>query len=309
MHESRMRSTLAPTNVQRTVLRHPRGRVRITATLMLVLFLAGLARGAPTAPSPQGERLYRAYCARCHGPDARGDGPDATLFPEPPRDLRDGVLNRYETATLVRRIRDGRALVLTLDRTALRARLQQIDALQAHLRRIPTTDWRAVRIGEPLYASDCERCHGAGGESPSPGRLDLADPSLQRRLDDDAILRLVRRGHGGMEPPDLSTAQERDLLAFVRVLSPGFIRYTRYCAPCHGDDGHAAAALPADVKRPTVTFDAAYFAVVDPRDLETAVWHMTDTQTPRMPHMGATLDEGEVRAIVEWLKREDRLAH
>ena len=34
-----------------------------------------------------------------------------------------------------------------------------------------------------------------------------------------------------------------------------------------------------------------------------------DTQTPRMPHMGATLDEGEVRAIVEWLKREDRLAH
>ena len=29
----------------------------------------------------------------------------------------------------------------------------------------------------------------------------------------------------------------------------------------------------------------------------------------RRLHMGATLDEGEVRAIVEWLKREDRLAH
>jgi hypothetical protein len=38
------------------------------------------------------------------------------------------------------------------------------------------------------------------------------------------------------------------------------------------------------------------------------VAHMTEIQTPRMPHMGAMLDEDEVRAIVEWLKREDRLA-
>ena len=59
---------------------------------------------------------------------------------------------------------------------------------------------------------------------------------------------------------------------------------------------------------PVDRVDAAYLATVESRDLETAVWHMTDTQTPRMPHMGATLDENEVRAIVEWLKREDRLA-
>ncbi len=62
------------------------------------------------------------------------------------------------------------------------------------------------------------------------------------------------------------------------------------------------------MKRPTVTLDAACFAAVDERDLETAVWHMVDLQTPRMPRMGAALDDDQVRAIVEWLRREDRLA-
>ena len=32
-----------------------------------------------------GERVYRAYCQACHGPDGHGDGPDAaTLRPRPP---------------------------------------------------------------------------------------------------------------------------------------------------------------------------------------------------------------------------------
>ena len=298
-----MRTTPALTDVQRTI------SVRLHACSVvvgaMVLFAVG-AWGAPTTHI-SGERLYHAYCARCHGPDGRGEGRDASLFPEPPRNLRDGVLDRYETDTLVRRIRDGRALALTLDPTALRARLQQIDALQAHMRRIPTIDWPAAHRGQELYAGACESCHGEGGESAAPGRRDLADPSLQQRLDDDAILRPVRRGHGSAQPFDLSTMQERDLLAFVRVLSPGFIRYSHYCAPCHGDDGHANAALPSGVRSPTVTFDAAYFAAIDPRDLETAVWHMTHTKTPRMPHMGAALSDGEVRAIVEWLKHEHRL--
>jgi mono/diheme cytochrome c family protein len=298
-----MRTTPASLDLQRTI--SVRLRACGFATGSMVLFAVG-AWCAPTT-SISGKSLYHAHCARCHGPNGRGDGQDASLFPEPPRNLRDGVLDRYETDALVRRIRDGRALALTLDPTALRARLQQIDDLQAHLRRIPTIDWPAAHRGEELYASACESCHGEGGESPAPGHRDLADPSLQQRRDDDAILRPVRRGHGGAQPVDLSTMQERDLLAFVRILSPGFIRYSHYCAPCHGDDGHANTALPPGLRRPTVTFDAAYFAGIDPRDLETAVWHMTDTKTPRMPHMGAALSDAEVRAIVEWLKHDYRL--
>ena len=131
--------------VQRTI--SVRLRACWIAAGSMVLFAAVGAWGAPTTPI-SGESLYHAHCARCHGPNARGDGQDASLFPEPPRNLRDGVLDRYETDALVRRVRDGRALALTLDPTALRARLQQIDTLQAHLRRIPTIDWPAAHRGQ-----------------------------------------------------------------------------------------------------------------------------------------------------------------
>lgn len=43
------------------------------------------AGGTPTAPS--GERLYRTYCAVCHGPDARGRGPLASSLRVAPTDL------------------------------------------------------------------------------------------------------------------------------------------------------------------------------------------------------------------------------
>jgi len=112
------------------------------------------------------------------------------------------------------------------------------------------------------------------------------------------------RSHGTGPPLQ---PHDRDAIRSPDAPYRTFIRYSHYCAPCHGDDGHANAALPSGVRRPTVTFDAAYFAAIDPHDLETAVWHMTDTKTPRMPHMGAALSDGEVRAVVEWLKHDDRL--
>jgi hypothetical protein len=70
--------------------------------------------------------------ASCHGPEGRGDGPEADIFAERPRNLRDGVLARYDTATLMKRIMDGRALALPLDPAALRSRLRNIDAIETH---------------------------------------------------------------------------------------------------------------------------------------------------------------------------------
>jgi mono/diheme cytochrome c family protein len=45
--------------------------------------------------SIQGVELYKAYCATCHGPDAKGKGPMASSLKTPPPDLtRIAIRNR-----------------------------------------------------------------------------------------------------------------------------------------------------------------------------------------------------------------------
>lgn len=41
----------------------------------------------PLINSIRGDNLYRAYCASCHGEDAKGDGPMAAWLKVPPSDL------------------------------------------------------------------------------------------------------------------------------------------------------------------------------------------------------------------------------
>jgi mono/diheme cytochrome c family protein len=275
--------------------------------VVVMLWVGALGPGGACVAraAPRGARLFLEHCAPCHGPDGRGNGPDADLSAARPRDLHDGVLNRYDTPALVRRIREGRALALPLDPVTLRARIRDVDTIEAHLRRIPAVDWPAVRRGMIPYAAYCESCHGPFGET-TDHALDLADPGRQKRLDDGALRAVIHRGHGGMPPlPDLVTAdRERDLVAFVRILSPGFIRYARYCAPCHGDDGHPPAALPTTFRRPSVVFDSAYFSRTRTDELETAIWHMLDDKTPRMPHFAPVLKDEEMTAIVEYLRAD-----
>jgi mono/diheme cytochrome c family protein len=42
---------------------------------------------APLINSIRGENLYKAYCASCHGEDAKGNGPMAAWLKVPPSDL------------------------------------------------------------------------------------------------------------------------------------------------------------------------------------------------------------------------------
>jgi mono/diheme cytochrome c family protein len=62
-------------------------------TLLFVISIAG-ARGGPTLdgtlPSnyvPSGKLTYKLYCASCHGIDAKGQGPSASMLKVPPADL------------------------------------------------------------------------------------------------------------------------------------------------------------------------------------------------------------------------------
>ncbi|MBI4518152.1 MAG: c-type cytochrome [Deltaproteobacteria bacterium] len=272
----------------------------------LVLAAAASAPGAET----DGARLYRLYCASCHGPQGKGDGPDAVIFAAAPRNLHEGFLGKYATDELVERIREGRALNLAFDPTALRARASAVEEVVAHLRRLPAIDWPRVEPGWQLYVERCEICHGQTGRPGAtlpPGvhpPRDLSDPAYQRSLSDRQLAVVVRHGRKGMPAlaPQVTEAEAKLLAAFVRVLSPGFAEYSRSCANCHGDDGRGVKNLGEVIKLPEVVFDRQYFKQRDPEQLRSRAWHMLAQQKPAMPHYRWTLSEAQARAIVEFLK-------
>lgn len=276
--------------------------VAVAAALMLALGVRGAA-------AADGAILYRDHCARCHGPQGRGDGPDAATLVHPPRNLRDGFLTRHSVDDLVARVRTGRQLPLSLDPVALRKTIGDIDAVTAHIRRIPTVDWAQARRGRELFEQRCAGCHGPTGEGAPPNAElervppDLGADDVRARLVGDRRTAAVRHQLPGMPglkqvPDDTDT---RALAAWVGVLSPGFRVYDRYCAGCHGDDGRPPAGV-APPDRPKVTFDAGYLADLKPGELEDAASHMVLAKKPRMPHMAAELSEGEARAVVEYLR-------
>ena len=283
---------------------------RLLALVYVLLAARLLAGSRVSAAAPDGSLLYTKYCASCHGANGRGDGPDAVIFSRPPRDLRSGFLDRYPTEELVQRIREGKPLELALDLPALRARAADVEAVVAHMKRLPAVNWKLVEPGRDLYAARCALCHGAFGK---PGAAlpegvrtprDLSDPGVQRSIDDRELVVLVRHGRQGMPAltPRLPEAAGPPLMAFVRLLSPGFTVYDTYCASCHGDDGRGVHANAPDIHPPQVVFDRAYFARRDPEELRGSVWHMIGEQQPKMPHYRWALDRAQAGAIVEYLK-------
>ena len=269
--------------------------------------------GRGPALAIDGRAIYERHCESCHGVRGRGNGPDADMFVTPPRNLKSGFLNRYSTDDLVRRVRSGVPLELALDLPALRARAGDVEAIAAHLQRLPTVDWRRVEEGEAVYLDRCELCHGrAGAPGPAVGRgtrppRDLGDPAFQRAISDDELKVVVAHGRRGMPPlvPPVPAGELDSLVAFVRLLSPGYALYDRYCAACHGEDGYGAGSFAEGSARPTVNFDRAYFKRRDPEQVRSAVWHMLDTKRPAMPHFRSTLTEAEARAVITFLKHAE----
>lgn len=280
----------------------------------LVVWTMGTSAVAAVAePAATGAQLYREACGACHGVTGRGDGRDADLYDPRPRDLHSGFLDRYETDDLVRRVRQGTPLQIALDLPALRARAGETEAIAAHLQRLPGTDWRRLEGGQEIFVDRCEICHGPFGRAPVvlpcgvQRSRDLSAPSFQRQITERELLVLVRHGREGMPAitPRVPESDATALAAFVRLLSPGFELYSRYCSACHGDDGQPAGSFVDTLGRPTVIFDRRYFKRRDPEEVRRGIWHMLAEQKPAMPHMRAALDEAEARAIVQYLKDVD----
>jgi mono/diheme cytochrome c family protein len=280
--------------------------LRFVVAAVLLAITASAARGTDR----DGRSLYLRHCASCHGFEAKGDGPDADAFAEKPRNLREGFLRKYSTGEIVQRIRNGVPLELALDLPALKSRASEVNALADHLKRLPTVDWEMSYAGWDIYAYRCQVCHGPYGaptkDLPAGVRppRNLSEPAFQRSIGDDELLAVVRHGRKGM-PALVPRVPESDgpaLGAFVRLLSPGFQLYSRYCASCHGDDGLGGDSPPGSFDAPDVKLDRAYLARTDPQRLHDAIWHMVEDQKPAMPHYRWTISDAQAAAIVEYLR-------
>jgi mono/diheme cytochrome c family protein len=305
--------TLAPQveMAERSSERHRRPSPVAHRSPFSFAFLLLLATTTAAAAPPDGERLYRDHCASCHGSSGAGDGPDAKLFANQPRDLGAGFLAGYTSDDLARRILDGRALELVFDLPALKERAKEVESLVVYMARLPGVDWGRVDEGEWVYSRRCEDCHGRYGEpraSTPPGvrrPRDLSDPAFQSAIEDEELERAVAHGREGMPAlvPRLEESEARQAAAYVRLLSPGHRTYSQYCANCHGEDGRGTGSFGEEIPLPTVAFDRDYFRRGNGERVRVKAWHMLDRHKPSMPHFEEQLSHAEARSIVEYLRR------
>lgn len=263
-----------------------------------------------------GRGLFARHCASCHGPTGTGGGPDADLFPSAPRNLHDGFLAKYDDATLLRRIRDGRGLPLFLDIGALQRHSAAVEDLVAHIRKLAELDWTAVEPGWAAYVARCEVCHGPTGDGPASIETAAAPTDLTRRdawkartsRQRRAAMRHARAGMAPLEPP-VEPQEAASIAAFVDLFSPGFSLFSRHCANCHADDGRGVATL-GEVQGevfplPAVVFDSDYLRKTDAAELRGKVWHMLESKRPSMPHFRVVLGDDDVRAILSYLRASE----
>jgi mono/diheme cytochrome c family protein len=269
------------------------------------------ARGRQPTAAERGAPLYAAYCAGCHGPQGRGDGPVAGVIKLKPADLRaPGLLDRASDDALVARLLHGSPLPSTPRRNAVAEDLEA-DALLAYLPTLSTSNWDVLRVGRLVFEGTCASCHGAYGEG--EGALgatnDPPPPSLLRareRYSDPGLAQLVTYGHGSMLPLGavFQPGEVPAVVAYVRHLSKGYRLYDTYCASCHGDDGHGVHPedlLPPAMKAPelgAVTLDR-----LGPKAARAKVLHMVRRESGRMPHFRDTLSEAQLRDVIAYLRR------
>lgn len=279
-----------------------------------VLVVVTTTADAKARTEPSGRDLFLQECARCHGPKGKGDGPDAPFFTPAPRDLTTGFLEKYGDEELVARLRDGAPLSLSVDAEGRAIRAKRVESIIDHMEKLPDIDWVEVDAGGVVYGNRCEVCHGQFGQPwPAPDLppgvktmpRDLSDPKVQASMTDAELAKAFSHGKGSMPavPPKLTKEETDQLVAFIRVLSPGFETFSFYCAGCHGDAGRGGGIMARDGKGPEVVFDEAYFESKDPNVLRATVWHMMDVGGGGMPHFRGVVEDERLDAIVEYLKR------
>jgi mono/diheme cytochrome c family protein len=267
-----------------------------------------------------GEALYFRHCADCHGWQGRGDGPVARLLAMKAPNLRQPAFQTDRSADELLDLVLHSAPLLASPRAAeLTATEQDIDAIAAYLRRLPNLSWEQIEKGQQHYDTFCVACHGlyGRGDGPRVARLptfprDLSTADYQRQVSDAELLRIIAAGQGSMPGVGglITTEPMQAITTYVRLLSPGYELYARFCAICHGVDGHPTALNPEAAWKnkippegaPQVVFDHAYFQARSAAVIRHSIGHILQQNRVLMPHFDGGLSEDEVRQILSYLR-------
>jgi mono/diheme cytochrome c family protein len=131
----------------------------------------------------KGRAQYQNACASCHGVNLDGGSaphPDPTVTAPWPVPALNNIVARYDESAIVTDVREHILLTLTYGRrgTPMQAfsagqggalsdlQIEQITAyiLSVQTGEIPQAMSYAGRSGDDVFANNCARCHGAGGE-------------------------------------------------------------------------------------------------------------------------------------------------
>jgi cytochrome c553 len=221
------------------------------------------------------------------------------------------VLDSYSTAKLVEKIREGKKMELQFRPESIAHQAADTEALYRFLRTLPSVRWRWVAAGEETYYERCTPCHDRYGH-PQPELppgvehrpRDLSDPGFQAGITDRELRGLVQHGRRSMPAlvPRVTEREAADLIRFIRLFSPGYELYDRYCSSCHGPHGEGATGALLTRPAPHFAFDERYFTKHSSDEVRQSIWHMLQDKTPSMPHFQETLSEGEVKAILLYLR-------
>ena len=271
------------------------------------------AKAFETEAVERGGHLYQQDCATCHGrrgEGVRGSGPALNtkeFLEEAPDEL---IFNTITDG------RPGTSMPAWGQARGGPYNAQAVEDLVTYIRfweaTAPSTE-EMVLQGDPvegavLFSTTCYACHGVSGEGTSSG-LQLNDPALLAKLDDDYFRDVIARGRPDRGMPTwgsvLAPAQIEDLVAYIRSwqretpaematlggdAARGEDIFSSTCLVCHGPAGSGTDIAPPLTEAEVLYAPEALYTVISQGRLEVG-----------MPKWGQVLSPAEINDIIAYL--------